>query len=261
MIKIKPCLCDLAKCINVLMSFVECVCVWVHVCVCVCVREFVCMHVCVCGGGGGRGGVVFFVDILYTHTCTHKHMHTHMHTHIHAHTHTQTHVCTHMHTHTHTHAHTNHNTTHAQHNTHGITQWTTVDFCCFLVKFLIFMLLFSTIMDMWMYLILFCFWMQRNVCHLNLRACAMELPTRFAGSRGQHDSWVAGRAHSCISLVLAVLKISHFTATRWRKKKNHCRVIHCTTTGRIKASNSAERLSFCFSNKTKWRNRRWYPVC
>ena len=37
--------------------------------------------------------------------------------------------------------------------------------------------------------------------HLNLHACAMDWCTRFAGSRGEHVSWVAGRARSCISLV------------------------------------------------------------
>ena len=37
--------------------------------------------------------------------------------------------------------------------------------------------------------------------------------------------------------------------------KDHCRVIHCTT-GRIKARNPAEHLSFSFSNKAKYRNRR-----
>ena len=31
-------------------------------------------------------------------------------------------------------------------------------------------------------------------------------------------SWVAGRAHSCTSLVLVVVKTSHFTATRWADK-------------------------------------------
>ena len=35
--------------------------------------------------------------------------------------------------------------------------------------------------------------------------------------------------------------------------KDHCRV----TTGRIKARNSAERLSFSFTNKAKYRNQRW----
>ena len=37
---------------------------------------------------------------------------------------------------------------------------------------------------------------------------------------------------------------------------DHCRVIHCTT-GRTKAMNSAERVSFNFSDKAKYRNRRW----
>ena len=46
--------------------------------------------------------------------------------------------------------------------------------------------------------------------------------TRFAGSTGERVSWVAGRAHSCISLVLTVMKTSHFTATRWRKRSLLC---------------------------------------
>ena len=54
--------------------------------------------------------------------------------------------------------------------------------------------------------------------HLNIRACVMDWRTRFAGSKGERVSWVAGRTHSCISLVLVVVKTSHFTATRWAEK-------------------------------------------
>ena len=50
---------------------------------------------------------------------------------------------------------------------------------------------------------------------LNLRACAVDWRTQFAGSKAERVSWVAGRAHSCISLVLLVVKTSYFTATRW----------------------------------------------
>ena len=42
--------------------------------------------------------------------------------------------------------------------------------------------------------------------------------TRYSGSRRERLSWVAGRAHSCISLVLVVVKTSHFTATRWAEE-------------------------------------------
>ena len=46
--------------------------------------------------------------------------------------------------------------------------------------------------------------------HLNLRGCATEWRTRFAGSRGERISRVAGRTHSCISaLVLVAVKTSH----------------------------------------------------
>ena len=54
--------------------------------------------------------------------------------------------------------------------------------------------------------------------HLDFRACTMDWRVKSAGSRGEHVSWVAGRSHSCISLVLAVVKTSHFTATRWAQK-------------------------------------------
>ena len=40
----------------------------------------------------------------------------------------------------------------------------------------------------------------------------------IARSRGERVSWVAGWAHSCISLVLVVVKTSHFSATRGAKK-------------------------------------------
>ena len=71
------------------------------------------------------------------------------------------------------------------------------------------------------YMLHFIAWLMKAVdpFHLNLRACAMDWRTRFSGSRGEHVSWVAGRAHSFISLVLVVVKTaSHFTATRWAKK-------------------------------------------
>ena len=42
-----------------------------------------------------------------------------------------------------------------------------------------------------------CHWI--DPFHLN-RACAMDWCMRFAESRGEHVSWVAGRAHSCIAL-------------------------------------------------------------
>ena len=54
--------------------------------------------------------------------------------------------------------------------------------------------------------------------HLDFRACAMDWRVKSAGSNEEHVSWVAGRAHSCISLVLVVVKTSHFTATRWAQK-------------------------------------------
>ena len=54
--------------------------------------------------------------------------------------------------------------------------------------------------------------------HLDFRAHAMDWRLKSAGSRGEHVSGVAGRAHSCISLVLVVVKTSHFTATRWEQK-------------------------------------------
>ena len=125
--------------------------------------------------------------------------------------------------------------------------------------------------------------------HLDFRACAMDWRVKSAGSRREHVGRVAGRAHSCISKVLVVVKTSHFTADPfhldfracamdWRVKsagsrgehvgwvagpalafhgdkmgaKVHCRIIHCTT-GRIKARNPAERLSFSFSKKAKYR--------
>ena len=53
---------------------------------------------------------------------------------------------------------------------------------------------------------------------LDFRACAMDWRVKSAGSRVEHISWVAGRAHSCISLVLVVVKTSHFTATIWAQK-------------------------------------------
>ena len=56
---------------------------------------------------------------------------------------------------------------------------------------------------------------------------------------GNSSAGLLAQAHSCIFLLPIVVKTSHFTATRWAEK----------TTGRIKARNSAERLSFSFSNK------------
>ena len=44
---------------------------------------------------------------------------------------------------------------------------------------------------------------------LNLRACAMDWRKRFAGSSGERVCWVAGREHSCISLVLVVVKANY----------------------------------------------------
>ena len=73
---------------------------------------------------------------------------------------------------------------------------------------------------------------------------------KSAGSRGEHVSWVAGRAHSCISLVLVVVK-TLFHGDKMGAK-DHYRIIHCTT-GQIKARNPAERLSFSFSKKAKYR--------
>ena len=64
-------------------------------------------------------------------------------------------------------------------------------------------------------------------CSLRCRCCvplypfylgALDWRVKSAGSTGEHVSWVAGRAHSCISLVLVVVKTSHFTATRWAQK-------------------------------------------
>ena len=49
---------------------------------------------------------------------------------------------------------------------------------------------------------------------LTHRACAMDWRTRFFGN------WVAGRAHSCISIVLVVVKNSYFPTTRWTEKTN-----------------------------------------
>ena len=43
---------------------------------------------------------------------------------------------------------------------------------------------------------------------------------------GEHVSWVAGRAHSCISRVLVVVKTSHFTATRWAERSLPCNPLH-----------------------------------
>ena len=54
--------------------------------------------------------------------------------------------------------------------------------------------------------------------HLDFHACAMDWRVKSAESRGEHISWVAGRAHSCISLVLVVVKTWHFTVTRWAQK-------------------------------------------
>ena len=47
--------------------------------------------------------------------------------------------------------------------------------------------------------------------HLDFRACAMDWRVKSAGSRGEHVSWVAGQAYSCISLVLVVVKTSPST--------------------------------------------------
>ena len=47
-------------------------------------------------------------------------------------------------------------------------------------------------------------------------SCAMDGGMKSAGSRGEHVSWIAGPARSCISLVLVVMKTSHFT--RWAQK-------------------------------------------
>ena len=46
--------------------------------------------------------------------------------------------------------------------------------------------------------------------HLDFRACTMDWRVESAGSRGEHVSWV--------SLVLVVVKTSHFTATRLAQK-------------------------------------------
>ena len=44
---------------------------------------------------------------------------------------------------------------------------------------------------------------------LNFRACAMDWRVKSFGSRGERIlSWVAGRAHGCISLELVVVKLS-----------------------------------------------------
>ena len=84
---------------------------------------------------------------------------------------------------------------------------------------------------------------------------------------------VAGRAHSCISLVLTkIIFIISGTSSIENLAlhgdkmggKKYCRVIHYIT-GRMKVRNSAESLSFSFSNlKTKYRNRRCRerpPIC
>ena len=61
-------------------------------------------------------------------------------------------------------------------------------------------------------------WTLRLGFHLDFRACAMDWRVKSAGSREERVSWVAGRVRSCISLVLVVVKNSHFTATRWAQK-------------------------------------------
>ena len=79
----------------------------------------------------------------------------------------------------------------------------------------------------------------------------MDWHKQSAGSRGECVSWVAGQAHSCISLVLEVMK----TAFHGDKmdRKYHC----CITTGQIKAMNFTEHLSFSFSNKTEYYSWCW----
>ena len=86
--------------------------------------------------------------------------------------------------------------------------------------------------------------------HLDFRACAMDWHVKSAGSRGEHVSWVAGRAHSCISLVLVVVKNLAFHGDKMGAK-DHCRPIHCTT-GWIKARNPTKHLSFSFCKKVKY---------
>ena len=54
--------------------------------------------------------------------------------------------------------------------------------------------------------------------HLDFCACTMDWHVKSAGSWGKQVSWAAGRSHSCISLVLVVVKTSHFMATRWAQK-------------------------------------------
>ena len=49
-------------------------------------------------------------------------------------------------------------------------------------------------------------------------ACGNLPEVGGGGGGGEHVSGVAGRAHSCISRVLVVVKTTHFTATRWAQK-------------------------------------------
>ena len=62
--------------------------------------------------------------------------------------------------------------------------------------------------------------------HLDFSACAMDWRVKSTGSRGEHVSEVASRAHSCISLALVVVKTSHFTATRWTQKISAVYTLH-----------------------------------
>ena len=79
----------------------------------------------------------------------------------------------------------------------------------------------------------------------------MDWRVKSAGSRGEHVSWVAGRAHS---LYFPSTSSSENLAFHGDKlgAKDHCRVIHCTT-GWIKARNPTKFLSFRFSKKAKYR--------
>ena len=104
--------------------------------------------------------------------------------------------------------------------------------------------------------------------HLNFCACAMDGHVKSAGSRGEHVSWVASQAHSCIFLVLVVVKTSHFMVTRTgtkdgRKRSLPCNPLHHWST--IKVRNHAKCPSFSFSKKAKISysavlTREWSPA-
>ena len=104
--------------------------------------------------------------------------------------------------------------------------------------------------------------------HLNLRARATDWCMRFAGSRGERVSWVAGRANSCISLELLVVKTSHFKSRRQDGRKrslhhwsNKSQEFRGTFVLYFQESIVIPRLSFFWTTRKSFSSRAFFWAC